>query len=435
MLALVFTTAQIGHLLHYPLAVALTCASLGLAVARPALAQGAGPAADATPTSAAADATPAGLSEAELKALAEGAAADASSAPAAPATPQATSSAALSNPALSLILDTALAGYSEGKPLLTGGHDPKRNGFNLQQLELHAESSVDPYLTLQANIVFAQFGVEVEEMYAESLALPGGLQLKAGQFLNAFGRINPTHLHSWSFADQPLMIGKFFGSEGSRGLGAQLGWLLPLPWYVEIKAAATDAVGACCARSLLGGNDLPVRSPADVAYTGNLKTFLPLDEDWSLTLSTSGQAGPNASGNGNRSEILGGDLYLRYRPVADPERRHLSLQVEHAVRARQVPGRSLVDHAGYAQLVGALALRWELGVRTEWTTGVAGDPLDPDWTTNRQRHAAQLTFYPSHFSRVRVQATLDRPTWRSEPIWGAVVALEALIGAHGSHGF
>lgn len=406
-----------------------------LVSAAPAAAQPAEAAPDATAVAAPADASPAALSDAELQALSDAAAADASSAPTAPAAPQPAVSAAASNPALSLVLDTALAGYSEAKPLLTGGHDPKRNGFNLQQLELHAESSVDPYLTLQANIVFAQFGVEVEEMYAETSALPGGLQLKAGQFLTAFGRINPTHLHSWSFADQPLMIGKFFGSEGSRGLGAQFGWLLPLPWYVEIKASATDAVGACCARSLLGGNDLPVRGPGDVAYTTNLKTFVPFDDDWSLTLSASGQAGPNASGNGNRSEIVGGDLYLRYRPVADPERRHLSLQVEHAVRARQVPGRALVDHAGYAHLVGAFGLRWEAGLRTEWTTGVAQDPLDPDWTGNRQRHAAQLTFYPSHFSRVRLQATLDRPGWRVEPIWGAVVALEALIGAHGSHGF
>jgi len=341
----------------------------------------------------------------------------------------------MSNPALSLILDTAVAAYSDAKPLMTGGHDPKRNGFNLQQLELHAESSVDPYFTLQTNIVFAQFGVEVEEMYAESMALPAGLQIKAGQFLTAFGRINPTHLHSWNFADQPLMIGKFFGSEGSRGLGAQLGWLLPLPWYVELKASATDAVGACCARSLLGGNDLPVRSPGDVAYTANLKTFVPFDEDWSLSISASGQAGPNASGNGNRSEIVGGDLYLRFRPAGDPERRHLSLQMEHAVRARQVPGRSLVDQAGYAQLIGMFALRWEAGLRTEWTTGVADDPLDPEWNASRQRHSAQLTFYPSHFSRVRLQGTLDRPAWRAEPIWGAVLAFEALIGAHGSHGF
>lgn len=385
----------------------------------------------AEPAVEAADPTPAGLSDAEMKALSEAAGADVAAAP--PPPPPA--AAGPTNPALSLVLDTAVAAYSAAKPLLTGGHDPKRNGFNLQQLELHAESSVDPYLTMQGNIVFAQFGVEVEEIYAETLALPHGLQVKAGQFLTAFGRINPTHLHAWSFADQALLIGKFFGSEGSRGLGAQLGWLLPLPWYVEVRASATDAAGACCARSFLGGTDLPVRAPNDLLATASVKTFVPFDDDWSLSIGASGQSGPNASGNANRSAIAGGDLYLRYRPVADSERRSISLQVEHAVRARQIPGRSLVDHAGYAHLVAQIALRWEVGARTEWTTGVADDPLDPTWSGDRQRHAAQVTFLPSHFSRLRFHATIDRPAWRADPIYGALVALEALIGAHGAHAY
>lgn len=382
--------------------------------------------------SAPADATPAELTPAELQALQAAAAQDsAASAPQVPVNP----SSGSSNPSISLIFDGAAAGYSDPKPLQTGGHDPKRNGFNLQQLELHMASSVDPYLHFESNIVFGQFGVEVEEAYAESLALAHGLQIKAGQFLTAFGRINNSHPHSWNFVDQALMIGKFFGSEANRGLGVQAGWLTPLPWYTEIKLSATDAVGQCCARSWLGGSDLPVRRPNDVLYTLTAKSFVPIDDDWSLQLGVSGQEGPNASGNGNRSEVLAGDLYVRYRPAADPERRSLSLQVEHGLRARQLPGRSLVDHAGYAHLVGVFALRWEAGWRTDWTTGLADDPLDPQWTGQRTRHAAQLTFYPSHFSRLRLQASADLPSWRSEPIYGVVLALETLIGDHGAHNF
>ena len=146
-------------------------------------------------------------------------------------------------------------------------------------------------------------------------------------------------------------------------------------------------------------------------------------------------AGPNASGLGNRSEVLGGDLYVRYRPANDPQRRALSLHAEHAVRARQWPGRALVDHAGFAQLVGSFALRWEAGWRTDWSTGLADDPLDATWTGARLRHAAQVTFYPSHFSRLRAQVSVDRPSWLPEPIYGATLALETLIGAHGAHNF
>jgi hypothetical protein len=381
------------------------------------------------------------LTPAELEALGAAAAADAAApttvAPPVPSTPMPTQAAtnAASNPAISLIFDGAAAAYTSDKPLNTGGHDPKRNGFNLQQLELHMESSVDPYLHFAANIVYAQFGVEVEEAFAETMSLPWGLQVKAGQFLTAFGRVNPTHPHSWSFTDQPLMIGKFFGSEGNRGLGVQASWLTPLPWFTELKLSATDAVGACCARSWLDGQDLAVRRPSDLLYTGTAKSFVPIDDDWSLTLGASAQTGPNPSGLGNRSEVLGGDLYLRYRPASDPQRRALSLHVEHAVRARQLPGRSLLDHAGFAHLVGMFALRWEAGWRTDWSTGVVDDPLDPSWSGPRTRHAAQLTFYPSHFSRLRFQVSMDRPSWLAEPIYGAVLALETLIGEHGAHNF
>ncbi len=382
----------------------------------------------------AAAATPAELTAAELEALGAAAAAD-SSAAAASKQAAAVGAAPSSAPQISLIFDGAAAAYTDAKPLQTGGHDPKRNGFNLQQLELHMESSVDPYLHFQANIVFAQFGVEVEEAYAETMALPWGLQLKAGQMLTAFGRINATHPHSWSFVDQPLMIGKFFGSEGSRGLGVQAAWLTPLPWFTEVKLATTDAAGQCCARSWLGGTDLPVRRPGDLLYTLTAKSFVPIDDDWSVTIGLSGQTGPNASGNDNRSEVVGADLYLRYRPASDPLRRSLSLQVEHSARSRQQPGTHLVDQAGYAHLVGVFALRWEAGWRTDWGTGVSGDPLDASWTGQRTRHAAQLSFYPSHFSRVRLQLSADVPSWRQEPIYGAVLALETLIGDHGAHNF
>lgn len=383
---------------------------------------------------------PAELTPAELKALAAAAAQDAQAAsPAAGSGPTPGWAAARgpgsSNPAISLIFDGAAAAYSEASPLLTGGHDPKRNGFNLQQLELHMASSVDPYLHFESNIVFAQFGVEVEEAYAETMALPLDLQIKAGQFLTAFGRINSTHPHSWSFVDQPLMIGKFFGSEGNRGLGIQAAWLTPLPWFTEVKLATTDAAGQCCARSWLGGTDLPVRRPEDLLYTLTVKSFVPLDDDWSVTLGLSGQDGPNASGNGNRSEVAGADVYLRYRPASDPQRRSLSLQFEHSVRSRQLPGTHLVDQAGYAHLVGVFALRWEAGWRTDWSTGVSQDPLDETWTGQRTRHAAQLTFYPSHFSRLRLQVSADLPSWRQAPIYGAVLALETLIGDHGAHNF
>lgn len=370
-------------------------------------------------------ATAAELSAEDAAALAAGAAADTPLAPAPAAAPS-------TNPAMSVIFDGALAAHSDPAPL-PGGHDPARNGFNLQQLELHLESAVDPYLHMQANIVFTKEGVEVEEAYADTTALPGNLQIRAGQFLTDFGRANPLHPHAWHFVDQPILLGKFMGPDSNRGMGAQLGWLAPLPWFVELKVSSTEAGGACCARSWMADKEWTIRSPADQLHTATLKQFFPISDDWSLLVGGSGQEGP--AGSSQRSRIVGWDIYLRWRPTDDPERRSVSLQIEHAIRQRQTAGTALVDQAGYAALVAQFALHWEAGWRSEWGTGVANDPLDPQWTGTRTRHAAQLTYYPSHFARLRWQVSVDRPAWMAEPIYSAVLALETLIGSHGAHNY
>lgn len=339
------------------------------------------------------------------------------------------------NPDISLILDFAGAWFSAEEPLQGGAHDPRETGFNLQQLEMSIGSNVDPFFRFDANLVFSQFGVEVEEAYVTTLALPAGLQLRGGQFLTRFGRLNNTHPHTWHFVDQPLVNGKFFGGEGSRGLGLELSWLAPLPWYMELIASTNQAVGECCARSYWGAEDLGVDDPRDLMTTTALKQFFPFTVDWSLLLGLSGQFGPNPTGNGNRSEIYGADLYLRWRPTGDPERRFVALTVEGMLRRRQVPNDVLQDWGGYASLVWQLAKRWECGARAELVSGLGDDYLDPDWTGQRQRYAAQLTFYPSHFSRIRLQGGPDLPSWRDEVDWAVLLAVEVVTGAHGAHAY
>lgn len=90
------------------------------------------------------------------------------------------------NPDMAVILDVAGAAFAGGSRdgLAGGGHDPTVPGFNLQALEMHLESSVDPYLHFSSALVFGQEGVELEEAYATTLSLPQNLQLQAS-FLHA----------------------------------------------------------------------------------------------------------------------------------------------------------------------------------------------------------------------------------------------------------
>ena len=49
--------------------------------------------------------------------------------------------------------------------------------------------------------------------------------------------------------------------------------------------------------------------------------------------------------------------------------------------------------------------------------------------------AGVLTFWPSEFSRLRLQGSSDIPGWRPDPIWAVFLASEFAIGAHGAHKF
>ncbi|AKF81166.1 hypothetical protein MFUL124B02_18480 [Myxococcus fulvus 124B02] len=343
---------------------------------------------------------------------------------------------------MSFILDVAAAAFTSKEPLQGGAHDPTRNGFNLQQLELSIGSVVDPYFRFDANIVYSQFGVEIEEAYGTTLALPASLQVRAGQFLTRFGRLNATHPHAWDFVDQPFAMSRVFGGEGNRGLGVELSWLAPLPWFVEVTGSLTDATGEATARSFLASSGDRVLSPLDLQATGVVKQFFPLSDDLSFMWGLSGATGPNPTGYRNRTDIFGTDLYLRYRPITEASNTLVSLQVEALYRRRQVPGDVLTDFNSYAQLAWRFSQRWATAARYELGTAAKGedgqvavDPLDPEWTKSRDRVSVNLTFWPTEFSRLRFQAARDNARWRDEADYSAFLALELVTGAHGAHAF
>ena len=347
--------------------------------------------------------------------------------------PAATSSSPLM-PDIALILDAAAGWFSDRNNLQQGGHDPTRTGFNLQQLELHLESHVDPYLSMAANIVWGPDGVELEEAFAQSTALPANLGVRAGKFLHPFGRLNPTHPHAWQFVDAPFALTKLLGPDGSRGVGSEVSWLAPLPWFLEVRVAASHP-DEDAGRSFVPVGGKPVHALSDLVWTGNVRQFFPLTEDWSLYWGLSTQQGTGPQPQTDTTQIYGTDLYLRWRPVADPQRSALSLQVEGLWRRRLWVGRQMDDWAGYAQLVREETPHWSYGLRVDYGTGVADDPLDPAWTGPRSRATVQLTYFPSHFARLRLQTSVDRPSWRPEPIYAAMLALETVIGAHGAHAY
>jgi hypothetical protein len=351
--------------------------------------------------------------------------------------------------------------------LQTGAHDPNQRGFTVQNIELTLSGNVDPYFTAIGHLIFGidregESFLEVEEAYLTSTALPANLQLRAGQFFTQFGRLNPQHPHAWAFVDQPLINGRMFGGDGMRGPGMQLSYLMPLPIYAEAMVAVQNSQGETMSsfRSVpsVPGEEVfgrtlierQVEGIGDLVITPRLATSFNPSDTQTVLLGVSGAFGPNGSGESARTEIYGIDVYYKWKPIQTVkgwpfvawqtevmQRRYDNAAVEDDPITgpdESLPEERLRDWGGYTQVIWGLTPRWVAGVRGEYVAGKDGDLTDP-LRERRVRVSPNLTFYPSEFSKWRVQYNRDDVQSRDDIVHSVFLQWEFLIGTHGAHTF
>ncbi len=343
-----------------------------------------------------------------------------------------------------------------------GGHDPKQRGFTVQNLEMTLDGKVDPYFRGQANIILqidpdGETTTEVEEAFLETLSLPWNLQVKAGQYFTQFGRINPTHPHTWDFVDQPLVIGRFLGPDGLRNPGAQISWLVPTPFYSELFMSVQNSQGetAFSFRDS-DGTELITQRPSvstdvknlgDMLYAPRYAMSFDLGNEHTVVLGASGAFGPNASGQGGETQIYGTDLFYkwksRHHDKGFPFVTWQSEWLDSHYRAVSFPGDAsnppapgeTIDNWGiYSQVSYGFYPRWVGSLRGDYVTGQSGDFWTDSLLEDRYRISPALTFYPSEFSKLRLQYNYDHieHTGSESSVW---LQFEFLLGAHSAHKF
>ncbi|MDX1950849.1 MAG: hypothetical protein SFY81_01625 [Verrucomicrobiota bacterium] len=362
-----------------------------------------------------------------------------------------------------------------------GGHDPNQRGFTLQSLETTFTGIVDPYLRGQANILFfidseGESNVELEEAYLETLSLPANLQLRAGQFLTEFGRHNPTHPHAWQFVDAPLVNSRFFGADGLRNPGARLSWLVPTPFYSMLSLAVQNSQGETAQSFRNSHEDEPylgrlhsverVKSLNDLLFTPRFEISFEPTVTQVLLLGSSASFGPNASGAHSDTEIYGVDLFWKWKPTKHTKGfPFVSWQTEAMLRqydaaeftedidgdgvpdndlngdtvADFIPAEQLTDYGFYSQVAYGFTPGWVAAVRGDWVApkddGAYELIYGPDAErVERWRLSPNITWYPSEFSKIRLQYNLDdrKGLGMDHSIW---LQFEFLLGAHGAHRF
>lgn len=209
--------------------------------------------------------------------------------------------------------------------------------LDFHELEIAATGYLNPFA--RADVFIGIHGtegpVEIEEAYLTLLrGLPLNLQLKAGQYLADFGKINTQHPHQWSWISRPLMHQEMFGDDGLKDVGFNLSTLVPVG-----SSALTLSASVLKNGGLGAHHHDEVAEPEEpagrknLALLGRLSLFAPLSDVTSLDVGVSYLRAEFDVEEHRYADLGNFDFKLKWRP---DQYRSLTLNGELLVNTRQV---------------------------------------------------------------------------------------------------
>jgi hypothetical protein len=371
--------------------------------------------------------------------------------------PAAASSASAFNPAISAILQgraAAIAGPDGARDipgfLLGGDAGVGPEGLSLGETELDLSANADDkfygLVTVALESADGETEVALEEAYLQTLALPAGFTLKAGQFFSGIGYQNAKHSHAWDFVDQPLAYEAILGGQLGDA-GAQLTWVAPTDTYLQLGAEllrGDSFPGGGAAHGGLGAWSLFGRVSGEAGASNSWQAGVSYLSTNPRDRISSDQAGRDFAFSGD-SDVWIAALVWKWAPEGNFRERNLVFQSEFLHRRERgaldvsgLPAQYRGDQDGvYAQAAFQFVPRWRVGLRYDrlWSdNSLVGAPPSvlPDGESP-SRLSAMLDFSNSEFSRLRLQ-------WNHQ--WGGLEGDDAVflqyilsVGSHGAHEF
>jgi hypothetical protein len=328
--------------------------------------------------------------------------------------PKQTRSAITANPDLGVVGDFQGSYISKGK---------KNFNTYLNETEISLQAVVDPYARADFFVSFGRnsetgkYGVVIEEGYLTTLSLPARLQLKAGKFKEAVGRINPVHAHALPFIDLPNAYVNYFG-DGLNDEGLSLSWLVPnKKFYQEIVFQATS--GSSESRSFYRGET------NRFIYLSHLKNFFTLSDNATFELGLTGIAGPNDSAR--TTSIASADLTYKWKPVMMNTYKSLTWQSEFYYSKAGMPdGNPKKSFGLYSFIQYQIAKRWFLTGRYDY----AQLPYNKQIVENA--FSVTCGWLATEFSKIEFEAKATGNNMNSSFVQ-AWLRWIFVIGAHGAH--
>jgi len=292
----------------------------------------------------------------------------------------------------------------------------------VQGVELNFSSAIDPYATAQFYPVFegegGELNAKIEEIYLKTLSLPFNLQLKAGKFRQAFGRMNTVHRHALPVIDLPVAYTNFLG-ETLIDQGGSLSWLIPNPsFYQELIVEITQGPDESPLFTKSDGN-----TPMKLAH---LKNFWSLTDNATLELGFSAASGSNEWAR--TTTLLGMDLTYIWKPIQYNTYQSFKWQSElYYSNYEMEPGTTTKAWGMYSLMQYQLSRRW-------FVTGLYSygeEPLSPDIA----RHDMSATFgwYATEYQKLEIGPKLTAYKGFSDAVFSGLVRWVFVIGEHGAH--
>ncbi|MFP5441737.1 MAG: hypothetical protein ACLGHJ_09610 [Gammaproteobacteria bacterium] len=412
---------------------------------------------------------------------------------------QAPSSPVLSNPQISVILDGVAyaddvqgagnewldeaAGILHAHGSHTHGHEGLAEGFNLRGAEVVMSATVDQLFDARANLVFSDDGVEIEEAFFTTRALPAGWQVKGGRFFSGFGYANSRHPHSWDFVDQNLAYRSLLGGHGLKDTGLQLVFSPATDTWMQfgievLQGHEQETLGTAVdehdLEDLLADAGLVLAAPSTPSldrrgpqlYTGFLRVGPDLGTDHALQLGLSyalhkSQQEAHAEGEPvtdifvaeGEASLLGLEAVYKRAATGRQGQGGWRINAEYLLLDKDL---LIADHtdaaeigepltgtqdAFYVQGVYGFAPRWEAGLRYD-ATGTGRNEIMEGGSTmalgDSSRISAALTFRPSEYAYWRLQladADIVDESGARENFSQLMLQFNLSLGAHGAHAF
>ena len=286
--------------------------------------------------------------------------------------------------------------------------------------EAEAESETEAEHEEEESVSAHGWSVEPEEVYLESLSIPG-VTLKVGKFFALIGKHNNLHTHYFPFIDPPVINTLILGEEGLNEIGFSLSYLLPTPWYLEMVL-----------QGFSGSNENLFNSPVqdDLASLVFVKNLWNLTE--STTLEWNFTYGEGRDTFEGMTRLYNTSFTYKWRPLEKSTRQSFSWTLEF-LEARGGNHPPYEDPTGKEKAEGFVLWtqwqfmqKWWLQARTEQVSFYDGKLT--------KKHSALIAFTPTEYSSLRFQVDEVRETDKAKDLMFSL-QWNMSMGTHPAHNY